>query len=117
MKFRPIGDFQLLTTLPSGSLATKACQHHRTEIKRRKFPQGRLPPSFKFREEKGLLWVELHKQKHSHEIFYIVSWSCFGVAFYILSYRLLKIRVIFYLKNYMNCFGEDAQKPSFLSTK
>lgn len=44
-----------------------------------------------------------------------------GVAlellFIFFFYRLLKIRVIYYLKNYMNCFGEDAQKPSFLSTK
>lgn len=53
MKFRPTVDFQLLKTLPSGSLATKACQHHLTEIKRRKFPQGRRPPSFKFREKKA----------------------------------------------------------------
>lgn len=27
----------------------------------------------------------------------------------------LKIRVIYYLKNYMNCFGEDAQNPSLSS--
>lgn len=51
MKFRPTVDLQLLTTCLSGNPATKACQYHLTKVKRRRVPQGRLPPSFKFREK------------------------------------------------------------------
>lgn len=114
MKFRRTVDFQLLTTL-SGSLATKVCQHHLTEVKIRKFPQRRLPPSFKYREKKAYFGYNYINSSILMKsiLFPGIAFGLLFICFFF--YHPLKIRVIYYLKIDMSCFGEDAQKPSISS--